>query len=98
MSAVCDGRVAEIVRAAIVRRAAALGVTSSESDDMESLGDRLTDVRPSTPESRSLRCDAWIAGDGRWTVAGEAIADAEGMEFDAWLAAEGAAQPAEVRS
>lgn len=96
MSALCDGRIAEIVRAAIVRRAARFGVTAGGREHMESVGDRLTDVRPSTPESRSLRCDAWLCADGRWTAVAESLADAEGMELDAWLAAECAAQGVEV--
>lgn len=96
MSALCDGRIAEIVRAAIVRRAARLGVTVGGREHMESLGDRLHEHRPSTPARRSLACDAWLCANGRWTAVAEDLADREGMELDAWLAAEAIAQGVEV--
>lgn len=82
----------EVVYRAILSRLTALGL--GEAPALSAAGDALLGRRPLTRDVKDLACACWLAADGHYAGAAEALAsDGDGA---AWIAREAAAQGVEV--
>lgn len=84
--------IGDVVYHAIRGRLRAVGL---DTPMLSSAGDKLLMRRPLTREAKDLACAAWLAADGHYACAAEALSpDGDGA---AWVEREAAAQGVEVR-